>query len=117
MAEGKVATRVFELGARFAVERQEGARRRGQQMNRQLVAHVAIIATVLASLGAFLVIRGPVSGSGPTVTLNPVADAFVYSAKPTRNYGTVNYLRADADPPSASYLRFHVTGLTTDVTK
>jgi hypothetical protein len=39
------------------------------------------------------------------------ADAFVYSAQPDTNYGTLTNLRAFASPVVTSYLRFNVSGL------
>ncbi len=50
--------------------------------------------------------------SGPaTMTVEPVADAYVQSDRSTRNYGTTTQLRVDAAPTTRSYLKFSVTGL------
>ncbi len=83
-------------------------------MNRQLFARVAVSVTVLASLGAFLLVRGPASGSGPATTIQPNADAFVNSWFPAKNFGTNQMLWVDASGMSA-YLRFDVEGLTAPV--
>lgn len=48
-----------------------------------------------------------------TITLNPVADAYVSDGSPTTNFGTATTLRVDgAAPVQLSYLRFDVAGLT-----
>ncbi len=86
-------------------------------MSRKLVTHVVITVAVLASLGAFLLVQGPVSSSGPQVTFHPVADAFVYSAQPDKNFGTSTALRVDGSPVMSSYLRFDVSGLSAPIAK
>ncbi len=50
-----------------------------------------------------------------TLTLNPVADAYVDSANATTNYGTTTTLRTDASPIQRSYLRFQVPTLSGSV--
>ncbi len=52
-----------------------------------------------------------------TVTLNPVADAFVNAQYPTTNYGSALQLRIDGSPVVKSYLRFNITGVSGTVTK
>lgn len=52
-----------------------------------------------------------------TITLNPVADAYVDSTKVTTNYGSSNALRIDGDPDKAAYLMFDVSGITGTVTQ
>ncbi len=81
------------------------------------MTHVVITATVLASLGAFLLIRGPVSSAGPQTTFSPVADAFVYSVHPDRNYGSSTAIRTDGSPIMSSYLRFDVQSLSAPIAK
>src|ERR1700704_1225005 len=46
-----------------------------------------------------------------TTTLNPDADAYVSSATPTTNYGSLTSLRVDASPTTYSYLRFNIAGV------
>jgi hypothetical protein len=46
-----------------------------------------------------------------TVTLNPVADAYVYDAQPDANFGSNAALRTDSSPVLRSYLRFEVQGV------
>jgi hypothetical protein len=48
---------------------------------------------------------------GSTITLTPSADAYVNSASPNTNYGSVTTLRADGSPLVSSYLRFTVPSL------
>jgi hypothetical protein len=54
---------------------------------------------------------------GNTLTLSPIADSYVNAADPTVNYGSSISLQADAYPDVRSYLRFHVQGLTSPITK
>ena len=49
------------------------------------------------------------------LTFNPVADAYVYSASVSSNYGSLPYLRTDASPLLYSYLRFDVEGIGGDI--
>ena len=53
--------------------------------------------------------------SEPGAPFVPVADAYVNSSKPTRNYGSSTLLRTDASPAIRSYLRFNIQGLTEPV--
>jgi hypothetical protein len=46
-----------------------------------------------------------------TITLNPVADAYVTSAIPNTNYGASKMIRFDASPVVNGYLTFNVQGL------
>lgn len=57
------------------------------------------------------------SVAGGNVTMNPVADAYVDSANPSTNYGTLASLRTDGSPVVRSYVRFSVSGLTAAITK
>ncbi len=51
------------------------------------------------------------------LTLPPIADAFVDSANPARNYGALTTLRVDASAPvQRSFLRFDLSGVTGTVT-
>ena len=52
----------------------------------------------------------PTSGS-TTLTLNPVADSYVDTSNPTKNFGTATTIRVDGSPIVNSYLRFNVTGV------
>ncbi|MFY1700589.1 right-handed parallel beta-helix repeat-containing protein [Micromonospora sp. WMMA1923] len=51
---------------------------------------------------------GPASSAAPTVH-HPVADSWVDSINPARNYGTGRYLKVDGSPREVTYLRFEVT--------
>ena len=54
----------------------------------------------------------PVGGGGGTqVTFTPVADTFVNSNSPTKNFGAAPTLQVDGSPTQIAYLRFNVTGL------
>jgi Predicted solute binding protein len=46
-----------------------------------------------------------------TITLNPVADAYVSSSSPTTNFGTSKTLYVDNSPIEHSYIQFNVQGL------
>ncbi len=50
-------------------------------------------------------------------TFAPMADAYVVSSAPTKNYGTLTQLRVAASPPTRSYLHFTVSGLTGKVVR
>ena len=52
----------------------------------------------------------PTSGS-TTLTLNPVANSYVDTSNPTKNFGTATTIRVDGSPIVNSYLRFNVTGV------
>lgn len=58
-----------------------------------------------------------VTAPATTITLNPVADAYVDGSKPGSKFGTATTLRADASPDLRSYLRFTVSGLSGNVTR
>jgi len=45
------------------------------------------------------------------VTFTPVADTFVRSQRPTKNFGSATTLGVDGSPTKITYLRFNVTGL------
>ncbi|MCB8949696.1 MAG: DNRLRE domain-containing protein [Ardenticatenaceae bacterium] len=57
---------------------------------------------------------GPGTGS---VTVNPEADAFAITSRPSGNLGGASTLRIDASPETNSYLRFNVQGVTGAVTQ
>jgi len=52
-----------------------------------------------------------------TATFVPSADAYVDSANPSANYGSLTTFRADGSPDVHAYLRFSVQGLTGTVTR
>ena len=54
----------------------------------------------------------PAPPSSTTVTFNVVADARVEDGTPDTNYGTSTKLRATNGPPTESYLRFTLAGIT-----
>jgi hypothetical protein len=64
--------------------------------------------TGTSALRTFTVDAGPPPAE--PVTLFPLADAYVDTAQPTRNFGTLTQLRTDASPVVRSYLRFDVSG-------
>jgi hypothetical protein len=53
----------------------------------------------------------------PIVTFTPSDDTQVNESAPTTNYGSQTTLRIDGSPLIHSYLKFHVTGLTSSVTR
>jgi chitodextrinase len=56
------------------------------------------------------------AGSVQTVTLAPVADAYVNGGSTTSNYGSSTALRVDASPDVRSYLQFNLSGVSGTVT-
>ena len=57
------------------------------------------------------------TGSASSLTLTPMADSYVASDLPAKNYGTSTILRIDGSPITMSYLRFTVQGLSGTVTR
>jgi len=49
--------------------------------------------------------------AGASTTFHPVADSYIDASTPTKNYGARAYVRADASPVRAAYLRFNVQGV------
>lgn len=71
----------------------------------------ATISVVLATTAALL----PMTSSTPAASaaagsLSPVADSYVDSSAPTRNYGTRTYLKEDGSPTLVGYVKFTVSG-------
>jgi Calcineurin-like phosphoesterase len=52
-----------------------------------------------------------------TLTLTPVADAYVYASQPDTNYGMDVALRTDASPVMRGYLRFNIAALSGSVSR
>ncbi len=76
-----------------------------------LLRAVAVL-VVLAFLAAPLLTLAYASPqAATTLTINPVADAYVNSASAGTNYGTLTSLRVDGSPVVDSFLRFSVSGL------
>ena len=81
------------------------------------VAAVALAALALPSCGApppaSTVHESPSAATATTTTLRPVADAYVFEAEPTANFGAETRLRADGDAGRrlTSLLRFDVSGV------
>jgi hypothetical protein len=58
------------------------------------------------------------AATGPaTVTLTPVADAYVQSDLPSTNFGTAAVLKNNTTPDTRAYLKFTVSGISGTVTK
>jgi len=79
------------------------------------VAVVVAVGASLLSLGASLSSRRPPTRL--TSTFTPVADAWVSSAHPEKNYGREPVLRTRGVPKVRTYLRFDLRGLSGQVTK
>src|SRR5436190_23675492 len=73
------------------------------------------LAPALGMALAALAVAAPAHGA--TLTLSPVADAYVDSSQPSLNTGGSAKLRVDASPTVRSYLRFDVQGTGGQVTK
>ena len=71
-----------------------------------IVCGVILLALVIAAL-PLAAVKAQVS----SLTITPVADAFVYSSSAHTNYGTGTSIRIDGSPTMRSYLRFDVKGL------
>src|SRR5439155_19426212 len=55
-------------------------------------------------------------GSSSTITLAPVADAYVDSSQPTVNFGTNGQIRVDGSPVVRGYLRFDLSAVPGTIT-
>ncbi len=93
--------------------RGEGAlERRSAALWRVLPRLLALAA--FAAVGAFeFDFHG---GNAESATFSPVADAYVDSSHPTRNYGRSTGLKTDASPVRRIYVRFSVSGVGGDPT-
>jgi hypothetical protein len=67
---------------------------------------------MVAQAAAAVLVAAPARAAATTV-FTPVADAAVYSGRPTANFGSADRLVADNSPKTKSFLRFEVAGLTT----
>ena len=83
-----------------------------------MLSRLALACVVLALPG--IVLLGGQSSAGPTATrivLNPEADAYVTSSRPSRNYGAAAELRVAARPATRSYLTFRLGELTRPIAR
>lgn len=80
---------------------------RGSNLPQALL--VALVSLTL-SLPLSIAIAAPAAAAGE-VTLVAVADTYVDSSKPTRNFGSRNEMRTDGSPVLNAYVRFNVTGV------
>jgi hypothetical protein len=53
----------------------------------------------------------PAAGASTTLSFQPLADTFVSSAEPDRNFGTLTQVRADGSPDVRAFLRFDPDGV------
>lgn len=72
---------------------------------------LVLVSGTLAATVAVVTERAPASSELTTVTLLPLADAYVDSMKATRNYGKQKKLTADASSVRQIFMRFDLTGL------
>ncbi len=80
---------------------------------RRLLPRAIAMLVLLAFLTASLLIPASASPqTAATLTINPVADAYVNASSRGTNYGTATSLRVDGSPVVDSFLRFSVSGLT-----
>jgi hypothetical protein len=79
-------------------------------MRRRPGLHFTILAVTCAVAAAGLL---PVEAAPAATqrTFVPVADAYVTSARPRKNFGTARTLRVDGSPVTRSYLAFNLQGL------
>jgi acid phosphatase type 7 len=79
-----------------------------------MLVRKSLLVRVFFSLAAALFLALQVlthsAATSQTLTINPVADAYVNSSSPTTNYGTAVSLRVDGSPVVNSLLRFTVSG-------
>ena len=80
---------------------------------RKLAAAVVVLLTV----AGLAWVRTGAGALSSTVSFTAVADAYVSSARPSRNFGTQTRLEIDGSPIVNTYLRFNVQGLTGSVVR
>jgi len=80
---------------------------------RDRLGAVSAIILVIATLSVAWISRS--SGANQTLTLTPVADAYVFESKPSQNFGSSTALRADGSPIMRSYLRFDLSGVSSPI--
>jgi hypothetical protein len=85
-----------------------------QPLPRRRPARLAGLVGVGLAAAALALPAGGASGAR-TVTLRPVADAYVTSAAPRSNFGRFRTLGVDRRPPVRTYLRFRISGLSGSV--
>src|SRR5215207_446011 len=77
---------------------------------------LAVAVVALLTLAGLAWVRTGAQALSSTVSFTAVADAYVSSARPGRNFGTQTRLEVDSSPVENTYLRFNVQGLTGSVT-
>ena len=70
----------------------------------------------LILVGGLLILAAAERGEAATYTFTPTADAKVTATYPTSNYGTQTRVVVDANPSTASLVRFNVSGISGSVT-
>jgi Calcineurin-like phosphoesterase len=78
---------------------------------------LAAALVVLLTVAGLAWVRTGASALSSTVSFTAVADAYVSSARPSRNFGTQSRLEVDGSPVLNTYLRFNVQGLTGSVVR
>jgi tartrate-resistant acid phosphatase type 5 len=68
-----------------------------------------VVATAMAA--QTLIPTATTASNTGTLSLNPVADSYIYSDNPSSNFGTNLSLRMDASPIMRNYIRFDVPNL------
>ncbi len=81
-------------------------------MNPSIKIPKILVLVVITGLILSFVMPAGVQAATSSSTFNPVADAAVYQATPTTNFGSLTTLKVDSSPLIRSYLRFTVAGLT-----
>jgi len=82
---------------------------------RDRLGAVSAIILVIATLSVAWISRS--SGANQTLTLTPVADAYVFESKPSQNFGSSTALRADGSPIMRSYPRFDLSGVSSPISR
>ena len=82
-------------------------------MQKTIFRMASLLVMVSLVLGSTLVAHATsqFAVAATSVTINPVADAYVIQSAPNSNYGSSTSLRVDSSPVTRSYLRFSVSGL------
>lgn len=96
-------TRPLLLGAKTTRDRRPMLRRPGPK-------HFIILA-LTGAVGAAGLLQVDVAPAATQRTFVPIADAYVTSARPRKNFGSAKTLRLDRSPVTRGYLTFNLRGL------
>ena len=72
---------------------------------------LVVISMTLVGVAVVHATEQPAVTAASSLTITPIADAYVIATYPDTNFGTTSNLRVDGSPITRSYLRFTVSGI------